>query len=182
MFDSQNIYDLSDDFIFSYYLINSRNESTYSNYSILNKCSMNKITDSSFSRLIGVWETSGIIKSSEGDVKITGIDSYEPVLENNYILHKADVRLGNNRSETMEFIKLDNLSNKAIMNYFNSNGEDGIMYGTIINDVFKIEGNGLRFEGNIGDGNTIIIGKWHIQADNENWVDYIDLTLKKRQL
>ena len=141
---------------------------------------MNKITESSFTRLIGVWETSGVIKSGQDNLKITGVDSYEAVLDNNYILHKASVWMGNSKSETIEIIKLDISSNKAIMKYFNSEGEDGIMYSTIINNKFKIKGKYLKFNGTIDDENTIIVGKWCVQSENKNWAEYIDLTLKKR--
>src|SRR5690606_14887303 len=106
---------------------------------------MKNIENSNFIRLVGIWKTTGNIKSGHDNLKLTGIDSYELILDGNYILHKADVKLGNDRSETLEIIKLDNSFDKAVMQYFNTKGEDGKMLSSIVNNEFKIEGNGLKF-------------------------------------
>jgi hypothetical protein len=142
---------------------------------------MNKIQNSNFKRLVGVWKTTGDIKSEQDNLKLIGIDSYELILDGNFILHKADVKMGNDRSETLEIIKLDNSSDKAIMQYFNTKGEDDIMRSSIINNEFKIEGNGLKFNGTINEENTKISGKWYIQTENEEWKDFIDLNLEKQK-
>jgi hypothetical protein len=141
---------------------------------------MKNIENSNFIRLVGVWKTTGNIKSGQDNLKIIGIDSYELILNGNYILHKADVKMGNDRSETLEIIKLDNLFDKAIMKYFNTKGEDGKMLSTIINNEFKIEGNGLKFAGTINEENTKISGKWYIKADNKDWTEFIELNLEKK--
>lgn len=142
---------------------------------------MNKIENSNFKRLIGVWKTTGDIKSGQDNLKLAGIDKYELILDGNYILHKADVKMGNDKSETLEIIKLDNSFDKAIMQYFNTKGEDGIMRSSIINNEFRIEGNGLKFSGTINEENTKISGKWYIQTENEEWTDLIDLNLERQK-
>jgi hypothetical protein len=141
---------------------------------------MNKISESNFKRLIGVWKTTGDIKSSQDNQKLIGIDSYELILDGNYILHKADVQMGNERSETLEIIQLDNSPDRAKMQYFNTKGEDGIMISSIINNEFKIEGKGLMFNGTINDENTKVIGKWRMQTENDKWTDFINLILEKK--
>jgi hypothetical protein len=140
---------------------------------------MNKIEKSNFKRLVGIWKTTGEIKSGQDNLKLFGIDSYELILDGNFILHKADVKMGNDKSETFEIISLDNSIDKAIMQYFNSKGEDGIMRCSIISNEFKIEGNGLKFNGTINEENTLISGKWYIRNQNDEWIDFIDLNLEK---
>jgi|SRR5690606_4687035 len=140
---------------------------------------MTNIKQSNFRRLIGTWRTSGNIKSDRENVKLAGMDSYEWILEGNYILHKADVMLGKGRSETFEIIKLNHSPDRAVMQYFNTKGEDGEMSTAIIGDEFKIEGQGLRFEGTINETNTKISGNWYVQAENQEWISFIDLTLEK---
>ena len=54
------------------------------------------------------------------------------------------------------------------------------MLSTIINNEFKIEGDGLKFNGTIDEENTEIIGKWYTKADNEEWADFIELKLEKQ--
>ena len=58
---------------------------------------MNKIENSNYKRLVGVWKTTGDIKSGQDNLKLIGIDSYELILDGNFILHKADVKMGNDR-------------------------------------------------------------------------------------
>lgn len=142
---------------------------------------MEKIEASDFKRLIGVWKTTGNITSGQNILKLIGIDSYEFVLEGNYILHRANVIMGNESSETLEIIKLDNARHKAKMHYFNTKGEEGTMNGVITNNDFMIEGNGLAFKGTINDENTEIKGKWRVQAENDQWSEFIDLTLEKKE-
>jgi hypothetical protein len=141
---------------------------------------MKKIENSNFMRLLGVWKTTGNINSDQDNLKLTGIDSYELILDGNYILHKADVKMGNDRSETFEIIKLEKSLEKSIMQYFNSKGEDGTMLSFIIDNEFKIEGSGLKFNGIINDENTKISGKWYIKSDKGEWTDFIDLNLDKQ--
>lgn len=141
---------------------------------------MNKIENSIFKRLVGVWDTAGNIKSGQDEMKLIGIDSYELILDGNYILHKADVKMGSDRSETFELLKLDNSLDKAKMQYFNSKGDDGIMISSIINNEFKINGEGLKFIGVINEENTKINGTWYLQMENEEWIDFIDLNLVKK--
>ena len=142
--------------------------------------SLNKIDNSSFKRLIGIWKTTGNVQSGEDSLKLIGIDSYEFILDGNYILHKADVQMGNEKSETLEIIQLDNSPDKAKMQYFNTKAEDGIMTSSIINNEFRIEGKGLMFNGTINDENTKITGKWSSRTENDKWMDFIDLTLEKQ--
>ena len=142
---------------------------------------MKKIIESNFKRLLGVWNTTGLIKSNQNDQKLNGIDSYELILDGNYILHKADVQMGDERSETLEMIALDNAPDKASMQYFNSKGEDGVMTSSVINNDFNIEGKGLMFKGTINTDNTAIIGKWYRQSDDDKWIDFIDIKLEKQK-
>ena len=55
---------------------------------------MIKIAETGFKRLIGIWKTEGTIKNEEGDVTLEGTDSYELILDGNYILHRANVKMG----------------------------------------------------------------------------------------
>ncbi len=140
---------------------------------------MKKIAESSFKRLVGVWKTSGSIRSEAGERRIHGIDSYELILDGHCLLHKADVRLGDEKSETLEIIRLDSSSDTAQMHYFNGKGEGGVMTGSIIGNEFKIEGESLMFAGTINPENTYITGRWSVREEKDRWTDFIELTLEK---
>jgi hypothetical protein len=139
---------------------------------------MNKIENSPFKRLLGVWKTTGNVQSDQENVNLMGTDSYELILDGNCILHKAHVKMGNERSETFEIMKLDASSEKAKMHYFNSKGEEGIMTSSITENEFNIEGKDLKFAGIINAENTLITGKWYIQSENGNWNDFMEIQLE----
>lgn len=140
---------------------------------------MKKIEHSNFIRLIGVWKTIGTVKTGKDTIALIGIDTYEFILDGHFILHKADVKMGHERSETFEIIKPDNAFDKATMHYFNTKGEEGIMHSSLINNAFEMEGNSLKFIGTINKENTKIIGKWYTKLENDTWTDFIDLILEK---
>jgi len=142
---------------------------------------MNKIATSSFRRLLGVWKTSGQILSGDSALSLTGTDSYELILGGNYILHKAAVFMGDEKSETFEIIELDGSSKNAEMNYFNSRGESGTMTGQIEGDDFLIKGDRLKFVGKINEANTAIAGKWFQQSKENSWNEFIELRLEKQK-
>jgi hypothetical protein len=142
---------------------------------------MNKIENSNFKKLLGVWKTSGSITSDQKKLEVTGSDSYELILEGNYILHKADVKMGTEKSETFEIISLlDNSLDTAKMHYFNSKGEAGIMKSSIINNEFDIQGEAIKFSGQINNEYTLITGKWFTQTQNGSWSEFIALRLEKQ--
>lgn len=141
---------------------------------------MTKIETSKFKRLIGVWKTTGQITSGNETLKLEGKDTYEFILDGHYILHKADVTMGSEKSETFEIISLDNSDNKAQMKYFNSKSESGTMTSQINDNDFLINGEGIKFEGTINNENTEVVGKWFLQADDKCWEEFISLKLEKQ--
>lgn len=136
-----------------------------------------KINSTNFKRLIGIWKTSGeIVKDNS---ILDGTDSYEFILDGNFILHKANVKMGKEKSETVELISIDHSSAKASMQYFNSKGERGLMSASLTGNDFRIEGEGLKFIGTINEEDTELTGKWYLQAENQDWTEFINLKLQK---
>ena len=141
---------------------------------------MTTIETSNFSRLIGIWVTKGTIVTHTNDLELLGIDTYEYILNENYILHKADVMMGDERTQTFEIISLTNSKERAKMQYYNSKGESGSMTSYLVKNVFKIKSSTMKFEGKFNDENTELIGKWFIK-ESDKWIDFIDLKLKKQK-
>ncbi|GAA0879093.1 hypothetical protein GCM10009119_20610 [Algoriphagus jejuensis] len=111
---------------------------------------------------------------------LSGTDSYELILDGNYILHRADVLMGNEKSETFEIIGIPKSSTKTEMRYFNSSGESGVMTGQIEGNDFLIGGDGIKFVGEINDANTEVVGKWFRQSEESTWSEFIKLRLEKQ--
>lgn len=142
---------------------------------------MGKIENSDFKRLIGKWNTEGRILTNQNDSesKIIGTDSYEFILNGNFILHKANVLMGNTKSETYEIIALENSNEKIKMQYFNSDGENGIMVGFLKENDFRIENENLKFKDTISNDNTLITGTWQQLSEENNWLDFLEMKLSK---
>lgn len=141
---------------------------------------MTTIETSNFSRLIGIWVTKGTIVTHTNDLELLGIDTYEYILNENYILHKADVMMGDERTQTFEIISLTNSKERAKMQYYNSKGESGSMTSYLVKNVFKIKSSTMKFEGKFNDENAELIGKWFVK-ESDKWIDFIDLKLKKQK-
>lgn len=141
---------------------------------------MTTIETSNFSRLIGIWITKGTIVTHTNDLELLGIDTYEYILNENFILHKADVMMGDERTQTFEIISLTNSKERAKMQYYNSKGESGSMTSYLVKNVFKIKSSTMKFEGKFNDENTELIGKWFMK-ESDKWIDFIDLKLKKQK-
>lgn len=139
-----------------------------------------KIESSNFRRLIGAWHTEGKIYSEENSSVLTGTDSYEFILNGNCILHKANVKMGDENVETFELILLDTSLEKVAMHYYNSKGETGAMKGSLVDNEFNIENEALKFEGFINEENSELIGKWYSKTEDNRWAEFIDLKLTKQ--
>ncbi len=141
---------------------------------------MPKIAATHFRRLLGIWKTSGQIQSDTHSLMLSGTDSYELILDGNYILHRADVLMGDEKSETFEIMALGSSSGKAEMRYFNSSGESGVMTGQLEGDDFRIAGERIKFTGKINEADTEIVGKWFRQSEDTSWSEFIELKLEKQ--
>jgi hypothetical protein len=140
-----------------------------------------RIESSNFKRLVGIWETKGTIHTEKGNSALMGTDSYEFILNGTCLLHKADVMMGNEKSETFEMITLDDSAEQIKMQYYNSKGESGVMKGSLSNNDFKIEGDKLKFEGILNNDNSILAGKWYMQTKENVWTEFIELKLMKKK-
>lgn len=140
---------------------------------------MAKIGTSSFKRLIGFWKTEGTILNAKENSTLVGTDSYEFILDGNFILHKADVKMGSEKSETFELISVGNSNERGMMHYYNSKAEQGEMICSFTKNNFNIEGDKLKFNGTINDENTTLFGMWQLQSEDGEWADFIELKLSK---
>jgi hypothetical protein len=133
-----------------------------------------------FHKLIGKWKTEGtILKTSENpEMKITGTDSYEIILDGFFILHMADVRMGNVKSQTYEIIGMG-ANSQATMQYYNNRGLSGKMTSTLVDNEFVINGDGLRFRGLFSEDSKAIAGTWEKLTDEKDWVEYLKMNFTK---
>jgi hypothetical protein len=65
------------------------------------------------------------------------------------------------------------------MQYANSRGESGVMTGNLANNIFTIDGDGIKFNGQMNNDCSIIVGNWYLQSKNGDWEQFIALKLEK---
>jgi hypothetical protein len=142
---------------------------------------VDRIENTHFKKLIGKWRTEGRILESDKNPerKITGTDTYHFILGGFFILHKADVLMGNVKSETYEVIGLDKSNDQATLQHYNNQGSSGKMTGTLKNGELRINGDGLRFKGLFNDNDKKIEGTWEKLADEKNWVEFLKMNFTK---
>ncbi len=141
----------------------------------------NRIENTDFKKLLGKWKTEGVILKTDknSEMKITGTDSYDIILDGFYMLHTADVLMGNEKSQTYEIIGLDKTSDKAVLQYFNNQGSSGKMSGTLKNAELKFSGNGLQFGGRFSNNDNVISGTWTKLNSENNWVEFLKMNFTK---
>src|SRR5688572_3510770 len=101
-----------------------------------------------FNFLIGEWHTKGEAKAiaTSPAMKISGTDSYVWILGGCFILHRADVMMGEEKTEVLELIgEYDASTDTFQMRSFDNQGNYSIMEANFENDkVLKINGDKMR--------------------------------------
>ena len=141
----------------------------------------NQIENTDFKKLIGKWKTEGLILKSDKnpEMKITGTDTYEAILDGFFILHTADVVMGNEKSQTYEIIGLDKANDKVILQHYNNQGSSGKMSGTLKNGKLNLSGDGLQFEGRFSTNDNVISGTWTKLDSENNWIEFLKMNFTK---
>ena len=132
--------------------------------------------------LIGKWNTKGEIKE-DGNMpatKIIGTDRYEWVLNGCFILHKADVKMGDEKIEVIELIgEFDNISRTYKMRSFDNQGNFVTMVAHLDEiSTLHILGDKMRSKLSIIDSNNISV-HWEKSEDNKNWKLWMELSFSK---
>ena len=132
--------------------------------------------------LIGIWNTEGSINANEGNdaTKLTGTDSYEWILDGQFILHRVDVTMNNLKVEAIEIIGgFDAVTKRYKMRSFDNQGAFTEMEAWIDHKgTFHILGDKMRSALSIRDSSTLI-AHWENSKDNQTWLPWMYLTLSK---
>lgn len=133
-------------------------------------------------KFAGSWNTEGLIPSSNGnpEIKITGTDNYEWIMDGCFLLHTADVMIGKENSKTHEIIGYDSLNNHYTMQHYNNKGNSGFMTAMVNNGLWNFNGDGLRFKGGFNEKGDIFSGVWEQLTDDKTWSHLMDIKLSKK--
>ncbi|MEB2778101.1 DUF1579 family protein [Algoriphagus sp. D3-2-R+10] len=137
----------------------------------------NRIENTHFNKLIGKWRTEGVILETDStpEMEISGMDTYEFILDGFYILHKADVLMNKERNQTYEIIALDNADGRVSLTHYNNQGLSGKMTGSLLDNELLIHGEELRFTGQFSTDENQIEGTWEKLVNHKDWVKYLHM-------
>lgn len=131
------------------------------------------------SKFVGHWNTEGKIPATNTtpEIKISGTDIYEWLSGKFFLLHKADVLIGNEKSETLEIIGFDKQNEKYTMQHYDNNGNSGFMTATYEKGIWTFLGENLKFTGGFKKEDNEFSGIWQQLADGNNWTHFMDIKL-----
>lgn len=142
---------------------------------------MKDIAYTGLNKFIGNWKTHGVILADDGpEIEIVGTDSYEWLPGDYFLLHTADVLMGNERSQTHEIIGYDKNAGHYTMQYYNNRGESGNMIARLDRNQCTFESPALRFAGEFNEDGRVLSGNWQKPDENGVWVNFIKITLTKQ--
>jgi hypothetical protein len=140
-----------------------------------------RIEYSDFRVFIGKWKTEGrVFQTSESpEMEIIGTDTYEPILDGFFILHKADVLIGEEKSQTLELMWFPDVNNQVSLQHYDNTGSSGLMSGKLENGEWKITGKELRFDGKFSENYDELSGNWYRMDNKKKWVNFIEIKLTR---
>jgi len=132
-------------------------------------------------RFAGRWKTVGRIFQTEltPEIKINGTDTYEWLPGNFFLLHIADVLVGDEKNYTLEIIGFDKLLAQYTMQYYDNYGDSGFMVAAVDKDTWTFVGGSLRFKGGFSNNDLEFSGIWEQSADGDEWEEFMEIKLSK---
>ena len=128
--------------------------------------------------LIGDWITHGLIKGeNRGEEKVSGTDSYEWILDQNFILHEVDVTINNQLVQVFEIIG-KNKTGFDLRSFDNEGGFSEMSGRLDDKKVLHITGDKMRAVLSIIDPNTLK-AHWEKSPDNKTWEPWMDIILER---
>lgn len=140
-----------------------------------------EIAYSHLNKLVGNWNTEGLIlpSANSAGIEVKGTDTYEWLPGEFFLLHKVDVRIGDDEVRTFEVIGFDETANHYTMQHYDNKGNSGLMTATIVDNLWLFKGEALLFKGNLNEDNTVFSGTWEQLNSEKIWVPYMNIRLVK---
>lgn len=132
-------------------------------------------------KFVGRWNTEGKILATDTtpEIKVTGTDTYEWLPGEFFLLHKADVFVGEDKNKTFEIIGYDDEKGTYTMQHYDNKGNSGFMTATCNGETWTFLGERLRFTGGFKKEGKEFSGIWEQSTDGKNWVHFMDIKLTK---
>ncbi len=130
---------------------------------------------------IGKWDTTGNMKTGEGepDLWIEGTDTYEWLPGGFFVMHKVDVRIGDDCKLATEIIGFDASTGNYMMHSYDNSGEASVMHASEHHGIWTFASETMRFTGAFSEDHNSISGIWEY-ALNGQWEFLMDIKLNRQ--
>jgi hypothetical protein len=133
--------------------------------------------------LVGYWETRGMVHAHDSSAaqKIKGTDSYEWALNGRFLIHRADVLIGNEKVEVIEMIGGGSDDGPIPMRSFDNQGNFMVMEGRMENTgTLIITGKNMRSRLTLENDASRMSAQWERFDEKNQWVPWMDMWFTKR--
>ena len=119
---------------------------------------------------VGKWSTQGQTEPgpSAPAVEIVGTDTYEWLEGGFFLIHRVDVRIGDEHVHAIEIIGYDAASKAYPMRSFDSQGNAGTYQATVRDGVWTFTGESERATVVASDAGNTLTAKWERKSDGSN--------------
>lgn len=140
---------------------------------------------------IGKWDVSGTsyaegsaeenLKSSS--VKLTSVETYEWILDNSFLLHHWNGKVGDSDFKGMEVLGFDKKNNLYTSSFFDNSGNYPTYKVSLKNNIWTYSGEFQKatFEFNDNENSIAVHWDWK-KPGTEKWLPLCDLTATKIKL
>lgn len=132
--------------------------------------------------LLGKWKTTGesIAAAAEGAFSIHGTDEYEWLPGGKFLIHRADVRMGDEQVNVIEVIGPCGQVLEGIpMHAFDSGGEHTLMHASMASaSVWRFSNEELRAQLTLHEQGRSMTAHWQ-RKDGGRWVEWLNMRFEK---
>jgi len=133
--------------------------------------------------LVGHWNTTGenVPNGDEPVISIRGTDTYEWLPGRKFLVHHADVWMGDEKVNVIEIVgPCGDVLSGVPMNSFDNGGNHTVMYASQeSSNVWLFANDDLRTRLTIEDGGTKMTARWERKSDSSSWVHWLNMHFSK---
>lgn len=132
-----------------------------------------------FETIVGRWRTSGTAFDEQGEpvAIIDGTDEYEWMPGGRWIVHRVDVRMGDDHVQALELIgEHDAVTDTYAMRAFDGSGAYGRMTANLNADgSWTFLGDGMRSTLWPSKDKSSMTARWERQDESGSWIHWMDM-------
>ena len=130
---------------------------------------------------VGTWRTEGRMEAGPlgPAAAIRGTDRYEWLPGGFFLVHRVDVRMGDEQVNTIEIIGWDPESRTYPMRWFDGRGGSGTYHAAFRDGAWTFAGETERFTGRFAADGGTISGTWERTEDGSEWLPWMEINLTK---